>query len=184
MIERVVGSDIIVLLFDEHIGKTGNCMDLKKEFESSTVTNIYAYHDVEQCRRFIRKIRDKKPFCIIQGSHAKELVPDLRQHTTSPVIYIFCQHMFPLTEWAQDIQCVLDGGIFNHEKDLLAKLASDLADYALLKTEEYRIKREACEEWARKVTNNAKRMKHDQCTLTYRTDPFSEQETPSEQPRE
>ena len=183
-VERVAGSDIIVLLFDEHIGQTGNCMDLKQDFESNSGTNIYAYHDVEQCRRFMRKIRDKKAFCIIQGKHAQALVPDLMQYSTSPVVYLFCEYMFALTEWAQDIPCILAGGIFNHEKDLLAKLTVDLADYAVLKVEEYRIKREACEEWARNVTYNAKRLKNNQCTLTFRTDPFSDQDTPGAQPRE
>ena len=90
--------------------------------------------------------------------------------------------MLALTEWAQDIPCVLEGRIFNHEKDLLAKLTVDLADYASLKVEEYRIKRRACEEWAEHVTNNAKRLKNDQCTLTFREDPFDDRATLGEQP--
>lgn len=176
-VERVVGSNTVLLLFDEHIGKNGNYTDLKNEFESNTGTNMYAHHDVENCRRFIRRIKNRKPFCIIQGKHAKELVPDIIQYTKSPVVYIFCENMFALTEWAQDIPCILQGGIFNHEKDLLTKLTVDLADYASLKSEEYRIKRQACQEWAEHVTNNAKRLKNDQCTLTFREDPFDNQET-------
>jgi hypothetical protein len=183
-VEKVVGSDVVLLWLDEHICQDNNCTELKNEFESSTATNIYLFHDVDQCRQFIRKIGNKKLFCIIQGKHAEHVVPDIVQHTTSPVVYIFCLHTFPLTEWAQDFQCVLDGGVFDHEKNLLAKLTVDLSDYANLKAQEYRVKRTACDEWAQNLTNTAKRLKNDQCTLTFRTDPFDNHDTSGVQPRE
>jgi hypothetical protein len=183
-VERVVGSDMVLLWLDEHICQDDTCTELKNEFESSTATNIYLYHDVDRCRRFIRKLRNKKAFCIIQGRHAKDVVPDIIQYTNSPVVYIFCLEMLKYTEWAQDFQCILEGGVFGHEKDLLAKLTVDLSDYANQKAQEYRVKRTACDEWAKNLTNTAKRLKNDQYTLTFPTDPFSDQDTPGVEPRD
>jgi hypothetical protein len=186
IVEKVVGSDVVISWFDEYIGQDNNCTELKKEFESST-TNIYLYHDVDQYRRFLKSIRNKKHFCIIQGKHAQTIVPDIINFAIPPVVYIFCTHMFTLTEWAQaeNIECILNGGIFDHEKDLLGKLTVDLADYATFKVQEYRVKRAACDEWADKLTKNAKRLRTEKCTLPFfRTDPFDAQETPCEQPGE
>jgi hypothetical protein len=184
IVEKVLGSDIVLLWFDEHIGHAENCIDLKNEFEETTANSIYLFHDVDRCRQFIRKIRDKKAFCIIQGKYAKTIVPDIMQYTKSPVVYIFCFHMITLTEWAQDIPCVLEGGIFDHEKNLLVKLTTDLSEYASLKVEEYRTKRAACDEWAANLTKTAKRIKTEQCTLPFRTDPLDNQDTPGVQPGE
>lgn len=179
-IEKVVGSDVVLFWLDNHICKDDNCTDLRQEFESNT-TNIYYYHDVEQCRRFLEGIQNKQVFCIIQGSHAKTIVPDIIKFTNSPVVYIFCTYMIALTEWAEDIPCILKGGIFDHEQDLLCKLTTDLADYAVLKVQEYRIKRAACDEWAQNLTRNTKRMRTEQCQLLYKTDPFDDKETPCEE---
>jgi len=182
-VEKIVGSDLVLLWLDDHICKENNCTDLKNEFESNT-TSIHLFHDVDRCRRFVRTIRNKKLYCIIQGKYAKDIIPDLIQYTTSPVVYIFCLHMYPLSEWAQDYECVREGGMFDHEKDLLGKLTNDLADYADSKVQEYRIKRAACDEWAQQLTNNAKRLRTDQCTLTFNTNPFDNQERSGEQPDE
>jgi hypothetical protein len=181
-VENVVGSNVVLFWLDEHICRDNNCTDLRREFESNT-TNIYLFHNVEQCRRFLPSVRRKKVFCIIQGKHAQDIVPDIIRFTTEPVVYIFCHYMLTLTEWAQDIRCVLEGGIFNHEKDLLGKLTTDLADYANLKAQEYRIKRAACEEWAENLTNNAKRLRTEKCTLLFKIDPFDNKETPCEEPQ-
>ncbi|CAF0806496.1 unnamed protein product [Rotaria sordida] len=184
-VEKIVGSDVILLWLDEHIGQTENCIELKQEFESNT-TNIYFFNDVDQCRRFLSLIKQqqKKLFCIIQGKHAQAIVPDIIKYGISPVVYIFCFDMSHLQEWALDIDCILTGGVFTHEKDLLARLTHDLSDYANLKVTEYRVKRVACDEWAQNLTRNAKRFRNEQCTLTYRTDPFNEQESACVQPNE
>jgi hypothetical protein len=183
-VEKIVGSDIVLLWLDEHICQDDNCTDLKEEFERNTNTNIYLFHEVERCRRFLQTIRNKQAYCIIQGQHAEKIVPAIIQYTKSPVVYIFCLHTFPLSEWAQDYPCILKGGIFDHEQDLLARLTSDLADHALLKAQEYRVKRAACDDWAHNLTENAKRLKNEQCNLTFRTDPFSNQDTAGQQPGE
>ncbi|CAF3387895.1 unnamed protein product [Rotaria sp. Silwood2] len=183
IVEKVVGSDIVLLWLDDHIGQDGTYPKLKQEFESNT-TNIYFFHDIDRCRQFLSLVRQKKLFCIIQGKHAKTIVPHIIEYGISSVVYIFCLHMSYLTEWASDIDCILAGGIFDHEQDLLAKLTKDLSDYANLKVNEYRVKRAACDEWAQNLTQHAKRLRNEQCTLTYATDPFSDQETPCEQPKE
>ncbi|CAF4686192.1 unnamed protein product [Rotaria sp. Silwood1] len=172
-VERIIGSDVVLLWLDDHIGQAENCIELKQEFESNT-TNIYFFNDVDQCRRFLSSIRQKKLFCIIQGRHAQSIVPDIIKYGILPVVYIFCFDMSSLTRWASDIECILAGGIFTHEKDLLARLTQDLSDYANLKVQEYRLKRAACDEWAQNLTKNAKRFRQEQCTLTYATDPFKE----------
>ncbi|CAF2991528.1 unnamed protein product, partial [Rotaria sp. Silwood2] len=76
------------------------------------------------------------------------------------------------------------GGMFTHEKDFLARLAHDLPVYANLKVTEYRVKRAARDEWAENLTRNAKQLRNEQCTLTYRIDPFNEQESACVQPNE
>ena len=183
-VERIIGSDIVLLWLDDHICQADNCTDLKNEFETNTASNIYLFHDVDQCSRFLRRIGNKKAFCIIQGKHAETIVPIINKYATSPIVYLFCLHTFPLSEWAQehDHHCILEGGIFDHELDLLARLTVDLSDYACLKAEEHRIKRAACNEWAQNLTKNAKRLKTDQCTLTYSTHPFVNQDTSGVQP--
>jgi hypothetical protein len=181
-VEKIVGSDVVLFWLDEHIGKDGNCTPLKQEFVSNT-TNIYIFHDVDQCLAFFKLIKNKKAFGIIQGKHAKTLVPKLLEYTTlSPTVYIFCFDTAALSDWAEDYECILAGGIFDHEKDLLGRLTRDLSDYAVSKVQEYRFKRAACEEWAQNLTKNAKRFQADKFTLTYSTDPFSDQETPCKQP--
>jgi hypothetical protein len=175
-VERVVGSNLVLFWLDEHICQDKNCIELKEKFESNT-TSIYLFHDVNQCLQFLPSIGDKKLFCIIQGKHAKTVVPVIENSATSPVVYIFCLNVAALNEWAQGYDCILNGGIFDHEDDLLARLTQDLANYANLKAQEYRFKREACEDWAANLTKSAKRFRNEQCTLPYRTDPFSDQET-------
>jgi hypothetical protein len=179
-VETVVGSNVVIFWLDEHIGQPENCIELKEEFQSNT-TSIYLFHDVNQCLKFLPSIGDKKPFCIIQGKHAQTIVPVIADSATSPVVYIFCFDVVALKDWGQGYDCVLNGGIFDHEKDLLARLTQDLADYANLKAQEYRFKRKACEDWAANLTKNAKRFRQEKCTLPFRTDPFSDQETPCEQ---
>jgi len=185
IIEKVVGSDAVISWLDEHIGQDDNCTELKKEFESNT-TNIRLFHDVERYRRFLKSIPNKKHFCIIQGKHAQTVVPDIINFKPSPRVYIFCKYMLTLTEWAQaeNIECILHGGIFDHEKDLLEKLTTDLSDYATSKVEEYRVKRAACNEWADRLTKSAKRLRTEKCTLTFRTDPFDDREESGQQPGE
>ncbi|UJR37163.1 hypothetical protein I4U23_029872 [Adineta vaga] len=178
--EQVAGSNVVLLWLDEHICRHENCRKLKEEFENNT-TSIYLYHDVEQCRRFVDTVKHKKLFCIVQGKHAQTLVPFIAENTIEPVVYIFCLHIIELNEWAQTYNCILNGGMFDHEADLLTKLTRDLADYAELKAQEYRMKKRACENWARNLTENTKRFHAKQCTLIFKTDPFSDQETPCEQ---
>ncbi|CAF0880610.1 unnamed protein product [Adineta steineri] len=181
-VEKVVGSDIVIIWLDDHIGQTNNCTELKQEFESNT-TNIYLFHDVDQCINFLQSIRNKKLFCITQGRHAQTITPHIENLFNSPVVYIFCLHVSALAEWAQNYDCILAGGIYDHERDLLARLTQDLAGYAAIKAQEYNFKRQACEEWAENLTKNAKRFRTEQCTLTFSTDPTDDnKETPCEQP--
>jgi hypothetical protein len=180
-VENIIGSNVVLFWLDEHIGVPENCTKLKEEFKSNT-TNIYLFHDIDVCKRFLPSIKDKKLFCIIQGKLAKTIVPEIVKYTTKAVVYIFCFDMSYLTEWAMDFDCILEGGIFDHEKDLLAGLTSCLAAYAEVKTQEYSFKRDACAEWAADLTKNAKRFRAEQCTLPHKTDPFSDKETPCKQP--
>ena len=46
-----------------------------------------------------------------------------------PVVYIFCLHMSYLKEWAEEQECVLRGGMFDHEKDLLGRITKDVQEY-------------------------------------------------------
>lgn len=171
-VEKVVGSDVVLIWLDEHIGQEPHCRNLKKEFESNT-TMIYTFYEVEHCRQFLKTNRNKKLFCIIQGKLAQSIVPDIERYATSPVVYIFCFDMTHLTKWAQDYDSIMNGGFFTHEKDLLARLTSDLSEYAQLKSQEYSLKRAACDEWAQNLAESAKRFRYDQCTLPHRTDPYS-----------
>ncbi|CAF1329917.1 unnamed protein product [Adineta steineri] len=181
-VEKVVGSDIVIIWLDDHIGQTNNCTGLKEEFQSNT-TNIYLFHDVDQCIKFVQSIENKKLFCIIQGKHAKTMIPHIEKKSNSPVVYIFCFNTLALSEWAQNYDCILAGGIYDHDKDLLARLTKDLADYAAIKAQEYNFKRQACVEWAENLTKNAKRFRTEQCTLTFSTDPTDDnKETTCEQP--
>ena len=182
-VEKVIGSDVVLFWLDEHIGKPGNCIKLKEEFESNT-TNIYLFHDVDQCRQFLPLIKNKKLFCIIQGKLAETIVPEIVEYATEPVVYIFCLNKDHLTEWAKRYKCIPHDGIFIHEKDLLARLTSDLAGYAALKTQEHSFKRSACAEWADNLAKKAEQCRTEQCTLPFKTDPYSDLETSCEQPGE
>ncbi|CAF2113922.1 unnamed protein product [Rotaria magnacalcarata] len=177
-VERIVGSGVALFWLDEHISQPGVCTKLKQEFELNT-TNLYSFSTVDQCRSFLKLVKNQKLFCIIQGKLAKIVVPDIDRYeqSLSPVVYIFCFDVSAYSEWGQNYDCILRGGIFDHEQDVLARLTHDLSQYAALKVQEYSLKRAACDEWAQNLARNAKRLRTDQCTLPFRTDPFSDKET-------
>ncbi|CAF3209388.1 unnamed protein product [Rotaria socialis] len=177
-VEKIVGSGVALFWLDKHIGLPGVCTQLKQEFESNT-TNLYSFSTVDQCRSFLQSVKNRKLFCIIQGSLAKTVVPDIDRYeqSLSPVVYIFCLDVSAYSEWGQNYDCILRGGIFDHEQDVLTHLTHDLSEYAALKVQEYSFKRAACDEWAQNLARNAKRLRTEQCTLTFRTDPFSDTDT-------
>lgn len=73
-------------------------------------------------------------FCIIQGSLAEDIVPDIERiipEQLEPVVYLFCHKMAKYTDFGLDHDCIgVRGQIFDHEKDLLGKLTIDLNEYA------------------------------------------------------
>ena len=124
-------SNIMVLWLDDYIGRDENCRALKMEFRQ--ITNSLRFVDsVDSCRECLQHVKNRKLFCIIQGKHAQEVVPDIIEATSSslePVVYVFCLHKIYLVNWACEQQCVLKGGLFDHEKNLFAKLNNDINKY-------------------------------------------------------
>lgn len=124
-------NSIIVLWLDEHIGREENCRALKMELRQIT-ESVKMFDSVESLRQCLPHVQNRKLFCIIQGKHAQEVVPDIIQATSSslePVVYVFCLHKIYLVNWACEQQCVLKGGLFDHEKNLFAKLNKDINKY-------------------------------------------------------
>ncbi|CAF1265581.1 unnamed protein product [Adineta ricciae] len=142
-------NNIMVLWLDDHIGRDENCRALKAEFRQIT-TSLKMVDSVRSCRECLPYVKNRKLFCIIQGKYAKEIVPDIVQIVSSsikPVVYIFCLHMISLVEWAQEQECILEGGMFDHEKNLFNKLRNDLNDYANQKS------KESQDKWSAVITN-------------------------------
>jgi hypothetical protein len=132
-------SNIMIIWLDEYIGRDENCRALKTEFRQIT-NNLKMVASVDSCRQCLPHVKNRKLFFIIQGKHAKEIVPDIVKIVSpsmKPVVYIFCLHMSYLTEWAQEQECIMEGGIFDHERDLLPRLTNDLNDYVKQKSVEY-----------------------------------------------
>ncbi|CAF3405471.1 unnamed protein product [Rotaria sp. Silwood2] len=133
-------SNIMVIWLDEYIGRDENCRALKMEFRQIT-NNLKMVDSVDSCRQCLPHVKNRKLFFIIQGKYAKEIVPDIVEIVSSsmkPVVYVFCLHMIYFIEWAQEQECVMEGGIFDHEKDLLSRLTKDLNDYVKQKSIEYK----------------------------------------------
>jgi hypothetical protein len=125
----------MVIWLDAHIGQDENCRALKNEFRRLT-SSFRVDSTVEACRNYLPNIKDRKVFCIIQGSLAKDIVPDIERiipEELEPVVYLFCAKMTNYTEWAQDYVSIMRGNIFDHEKDLLGRLTKDLNEYAIKK---------------------------------------------------
>jgi len=133
-------SNIMVLWLDDYIGRDENCRALKMEFRQ--ITNSLRFVDsVDSCRECLQHVKNRKLFCIIQGKYAKEIVPDIVKIVSpsmKPIVYIFCLHMIYLNEWAQEQECIMEGGMFDHEKDLFERLNKDLKDYVKQKSIEYK----------------------------------------------
>lgn len=124
-------NNIIVLWLDEHIGRDENCRQLKMEFRQIT-NSLKMFDSVDSLRQCLPDVKDRKLFCIIQGKHAKEIVPDIVRTVSpsmKPIVYIFCLQMSYLTEWASEQECILEGGMFDHERDLFDKLNNDVNNY-------------------------------------------------------
>jgi hypothetical protein len=121
---------------DEYIGQDENCRDLKMEFRQ--LTNSFKMVDsVDSFRQHLKNAKDRKLFLIIQGKYAKEVIPHITEIVSpsmKPIVYIFCLHILYLTEWAQEQECIMEGGIFDHEKDLLGRLNNDLNQYVKQKS--------------------------------------------------
>ncbi|CAF1265729.1 unnamed protein product [Adineta ricciae] len=124
-------NNVMIVWLDEHIGGDENCRDLKNKFRR--ITNSFkAVESVESCRHCLPHIKNRKVFFIIQGKHAKEIVPYITKTMLSdmePVVYIFCLHMQYLIEWAQEQECIMRGGIYDHEQDLLGRISKDVQEY-------------------------------------------------------
>lgn len=132
-------NNIMVLWLDDHIGRDENCQALKAEFRQIT-NSLKMFDSVRSCRECLPYVKDRKLFCIIQGKYAKEIVPDIVQIVSpsmKPLVYIFCLHMSYLVEWAQGQECIMEGGMFDHEKVLFNRLRKDLNDYVEQKSAEY-----------------------------------------------
>ena len=183
VVDSVAGSDVVVFWLDHHICEDRQCKDLKQKFQEGVGHKIEFFDKVEPCYELLENSKGKKLFCIIQGRFAESIVPLIRrQATVPPVIYIFCLSAASLKERIPNVTSTLDDCVFDHELDLLCKMTADLADYATVKSQEYLEKRAACNEWAQTATKNAKRFRLDKDTLTFRTDPFTDEVTPAEQP--
>ncbi|CAF1593514.1 unnamed protein product [Didymodactylos carnosus] len=172
--ESFSGSNLVVLWLDDHICRDDNCQSLKSEFRDNT--NILLTLDsVESCRRCLPKLKNRQLFCIIQGKYAKEIVPDIVRITPpslTPFVYIFCLNMEYLIDWASEQECVLKGGMYHHEKDLLKKMTTDIAEYIQEKLAEYRLKKDLCEQWAAKLTKRVDRYRQEKCAVKYVRDPL------------
>ncbi|UJR18998.1 hypothetical protein I4U23_022128 [Adineta vaga] len=130
---------MMILWLDKHIGLDENCRDLKMEFRRLT-NSFKAMDTVKSCHESLSNVKNRKVFCIIQGSLAQEIVPDIEQiisPSMEPVVYIFCAEPMKFTTWAQDYDCIMRGNIFDHEKDLLGRLTRDLNEYVMEKVNEY-----------------------------------------------
>jgi hypothetical protein len=128
----------MVIWLDAHIGQDENCRALKNDFRR--LTNSFRVDStVEACRNYLPNIKDRKVFCIIQGSLAEAIVPDIERiipEELEPVVYLFCGKITNYTEWAQDYISIMRGNIFDHEKDLLGRLTLDLNEYAIKKNQD------------------------------------------------
>jgi hypothetical protein len=130
----------MVLWLDDHIGRDENCRALKEEFRQIT-NSLKMVDSVDSCRQCLPYVKNRKLFCIIQGKYAKDIVPDIVQIASpsmNPIVYIFTLHMKYLIEWAQEQECVMDGGMFDHEKDLLEALSRNLNEYVRQTSAEYK----------------------------------------------
>ncbi|CAF1142237.1 unnamed protein product [Adineta steineri] len=132
-------NNVMIIWLDEYIGRDENCRELKDEFRQIT-NSLKMVDSVESCRRCLEHVKDRKLFFIIQGKYAKQVVPEIVQiipPSMKPVVYIFCFNMTYLMEWAQEQECIMEGGMFDHEKDLLDTLTNDLNNYVKQKSAEY-----------------------------------------------
>jgi hypothetical protein len=131
-------SNIMVIWLDEYIGRDENCRALKMELRQIT-NSLKMVDSVDSCRQCLPHVKNRKLFFIIQGRYAKQIVPDIVEIVSpsmKPVVYIFCLNMAYLIEWAQEQECIMEGGIFDHEKDLFPRLNKDLNDYVKQKSVE------------------------------------------------
>jgi hypothetical protein len=129
----------MVVWLDEYIGCDENCRALKMEFRQIT-NSLKMVDSVDSCRQLLPQVKNRKLFFIIQGKHAEEIVPDIIEiisPSMKPVVYIFCFDMLHLIDWAVEQECIMEGGMFDHEKDLLPRLSQDLNDYIKQESVEY-----------------------------------------------
>ncbi|CAF1929309.1 unnamed protein product [Rotaria magnacalcarata] len=131
----------MIIWLDEYIGRDENCRKLKMEFRRIT-KSLKMVDSVDNCRKCLQHVENRKVFFIIQGKHAKEIVPDIVRMVSpspsmKPVVYIFCLHIIYLSEWAQEQECIMEGGMFDHEKDLLLRLTKDVNDYVKKRSLDY-----------------------------------------------
>ena len=138
--------NILILWLDDHIGQDDNCRALKMEFRS--ITNSFKMvESFESFRQCLPHVQNRKLFCIVQGKYAKDAVRYIDQiipPQMEPVAYIFCLHIEYFVELVLEHECTCRGNAFNHEKDLLEKLANDLKKYVEKKSME-RVKEKTLE---------------------------------------
>ena len=128
----------MILWLDEHIGLDENCRALKDEFRRLT-RSFKTMNTVESFRENLSNVKNRKLFCIIQGSLSENVVPEIEQMTApspEPVVYIFCGVIAKYAQWAQDFECILRGNIYDFDKDLLNDLTNQLNKYVAQKVTE------------------------------------------------
>ncbi|CAF1046165.1 unnamed protein product [Adineta steineri] len=130
---------VMIIWLEEFIDRDEDCGQLKNELRQIT-NSLKMVDSVESCRKCLQYVKDRKLFFIIQGKYAKQIVPEIVQiipPSMKPVVYIFSFNVIHFIEWAAEQECIMEGGIFDHEKDLLLRLAKDLNDYVKQKSAEY-----------------------------------------------
>jgi hypothetical protein len=121
----------MILWLDKHIGLDENCAALKDEFRRLTCS-FKTMNTVESFRENLSNVKNRKLFCIIQGSLSEYVVPEIEQMTApspEPVVYILCGSIANYAGWAQNFDCIMRGNVYDFDKELLNGLTNDLNKY-------------------------------------------------------
>ncbi|CAF4973152.1 unnamed protein product, partial [Rotaria sp. Silwood1] len=94
---------------------------------------LWMFSNVDDCIEFIDALSnfDTTLFVISSGSLGRKLVPKIIKNNKIYSIYIFTCNILAQMDWA--INYVDKVLMFNHEFDLLTRLANDIADYYVQK---------------------------------------------------
>jgi hypothetical protein len=108
---------------------------------------LLAFTNPQACYRAFEQYKNRRILLISSGSLGEHIVPriiqDYQQVFTDPVtnepynsVYIFCQETSNHYDWVMKHYEYIQ--IFNHEKDLLARMTRDMADYYFAQAERLR----------------------------------------------